>query len=126
VSAEKPGEWPLTHDEIEEWCRAQTWHFAKTMADNPHYYVLKRETDPIMFQRVVLCIREFGYQYRWGRGEYTQYRADAHDMWTLGNALETSILINRKHETQTAKDEAEGKAGCGPVDPEDARRKRGE
>jgi hypothetical protein len=68
VSAEKPGEWPLTHDEIEEWCRAQTWHFAKTMADNPHYYVLKRETDPIMFQRVVLCIREFGYQYRWGRG----------------------------------------------------------
>lgn len=78
MSAERPGEWPLTPEEVEEWCRAQRWHFAKTMADNPHYYVLKRETDPIMFQRVVLCIREFGYQYRWGRGEYTQCRADEH------------------------------------------------
>jgi hypothetical protein len=39
--------------------------------------------------------------------------------------LESTILINRKDERQTARDEAEGKAGCGPVDPEDARRKRG-
>jgi len=125
VSADRSGEWPLTHEEVEKWCRAQTWHFAKMMVNNPHHYVLKRETHPIMFQRVVLYIREFGYQYRWGRGEYTQYRADSHDMWSMGNALETTIIINRKHEAQTAKDEAEGKAGCGPVEPEDARRKRG-
>ena len=126
MSAERPGEWPLTHQEIEDWCRAQRWRFAKSAPDNPHFYVLKRETDPIMFERIVLHIREYGYQYRWGRGEFTQYRADEHDMWTMGNPLETTILVNRKHETQTAKDEAEGKAGCGPVDPEDARRKTGE
>jgi hypothetical protein len=79
-----------------------------------------------MFQRIVLHIRENGYQYRWGPGEYTQLRVDAHDLWTMGGSLEATILINRKHETQTAKDEAEGKAGCGPVDPEDARSKRGQ
>jgi hypothetical protein len=126
MSAEKPGEWPLTHEEVEQWCRSVEWHFAVTRPDNPHSYTLRRHTDLYVFQKVVLHIREFGYQYRWGRGEYTQYRADAHDMWTMGAPLEATILINRKHETQTAKDEAEGKAGCGPVDPEDARHKRGE
>ena len=126
MSADKPGEWPLAPKEVAEWCRAQRWHFAKTAADNPHFYVLKRETDPIMFMKIVLCVREYGYQYRWGRGEYTQYRIDTFDLWTMGSALETTILINMKHVSQTTKDEAEGKAGCGPVDPEDARRKRGE
>ena len=126
MRVERSCEWPLTHREVMEWCRAQRWRFAKTAPHNPHSYVLKRQTDSLMFQKVVLHIREFGYQYRWGRGEYTQYRADDHDLWTMGSAIECTILINRKHATQTAKDEAEGKAGCGPVDPEDARRKRRE
>jgi hypothetical protein len=125
VSAEIPGEWPLTHEEVEAWCRVVEWREAVTAPDNPHSYTLRRNTDPIMFWRVVLHIREHGYQYRWGRREYTQLRADSHDMWTMGAPAECTILINRKAVEQTKKDEAEGKAGCGPVDPEDARRKRG-
>ena len=126
TSTEKPAfEWPLTHEEVEEWCRSVQWQEAVTAPDNPHSYTLRYNTDPIMFWRVVLHIREHGYQYRWGRREYTQYRADDHDLWTMGAPLESTILINRKHRDQTARDEAEGKAGCGPVDPEDAHRKRG-
>lgn len=125
MSAEKPGAWPLTHEEVRRWLEEQEWKVAVTAPDNPHAYCLRPNTDAVMFWRIVLHIREHGYQYRWGRGEYTQLRAGDYDYWTMGAPLERTLLINRKHRDQTAKDEAEGKAGCGPVDPEDARRKRG-
>lgn len=119
MSREEPGEWPLTHEEVEEWARKQKWHFAKTMAHNPHSYCLKRETDPRMFELVVLHIREHGSQNVWWNKEYTQYEADDHVMWSMGDALETTILINRKSLEQVAKDEASGKGGSKkPRDPQ--------
>jgi hypothetical protein len=109
VSAERPGGWPLSHEEVEAWCRSVEWRFAVTRPDNPHSYTLKRNTDPIMFQKVVLHIREFGYQQRWWGAEYTMYRADGHHMWTMGAPLEATILINRKTEKQVQEDERTGK-----------------
>lgn len=110
--------WPLTDEEVERWLGEQTWKVAVTAPHNPHSYALRHECDdPVMFQRVVLHIREHGYIYRWGSGHYIQYRAGGYDCWTMGNALEATILINRKSTEQAERDEAEGKAGCGPIDP---------
>jgi hypothetical protein len=109
VSAESPGEWPLTHEEVEEWCRSVEWRFAVTRPDNPHNYTLRRNTDPIEFQRIVLHIREFGYQQKWWGADYTMYRADGHHMWTMGAPLEATILINRKTDEQVREDERTGK-----------------
>ena len=109
MSAEKPGEWPLTHKEVEEWCRSVEWRLAVTRPDNPHSYTLRRHTDLYVFQEVVLHIREFGYQQRWWGADYTMYRADGHHMWTMGGPLETTILINRKTDAQVGEDERTGK-----------------
>lgn len=109
MSAERPGEWRLTHEEVEEWCRRQRWIFAKTLADNPHHYCLKRNTDPRLFELVVLHIREFGYPQTWWGRDYTMYEADGHHMWSMGDPTECTLLINRKTEEQVREDERTGK-----------------
>ncbi len=81
------------------------WRFAVTRPDNPHSYTLRRHTDLIMFQKIVLHTREFDYQQRWWGTDYTMYRADGHHMWTMGVPLEATILINRKTDAQVGEDE---------------------
>lgn len=112
MSKEKLGEWPLTHEEVEAWSQQQNWHFAKTRPENPHHYCLRRECDDKkMFDLVVLHIREFGFKTRWWGSPYTMYDADGHRMWSMGNPLEVTKLINRKTDEQVRKDDAIGKAG---------------
>ncbi len=114
MSEEYPGHWPLTHEEIEAWCRKVSWTFASTLSTNPHFYTLKRNGDPRMFEMVVLHIREHGFEQKWWGRQYTQYEADGHHMWTMGDALETTILINRKTNEQFQKDMESGKGGGKP------------
>ncbi len=110
MSAERPGEWPLTHEEVVIWTRRQEWRFAKTMKDNPHSYCLKRATDSQrMFELVVLHIREFGYHQTWWGGHFTMYEADGHHLWSMGAPLECTILINRKAQAQVDEDKRTGK-----------------
>jgi hypothetical protein len=97
VSAEKPGRWPLAHQEFEEWVASSPWKDAVTAVMNPHSYTLKRHSpDPRMFELAVLHIREFGSQEYFGGREYSYYEAVGHKFWTMMNPLEWTILINRK------------------------------
>jgi hypothetical protein len=97
VSAESPGQWPLTHQEFEEWVASSPWQEAVTAVMNPHQYTLKRRSpDPRKFEMAVLHIREFGSQEYFGGSEYSYYEAASHKYWTMMNPLEWTILINRK------------------------------
>jgi hypothetical protein len=97
VSAEKPGAWPLTHEEFEAWVATSPWQDAVTAVMNPHQYTLKRRSpDPRTFEMAVLHIREFGSQEYFGGREYSYYEAAGHKYWTMMNPLEWTILVNRK------------------------------
>jgi hypothetical protein len=97
VSAKKPGEWPLTHQEFEEWVASSPWQDAVTKPMNPHQYTLKRRSpDPRMFELACLHIREFGSQEYFGGSEYSYYEAAGSKFWTMMNPLEWTVLVNRK------------------------------
>ncbi len=104
-------EWPMSHEQVEEWCRSSFWQLASTMPYNPHEYVLREWTDRKNFQLVVLHLREHGIEYVFGKSEYVQYEADGAGMWTMGAPLEVTVLINRKPVSLQEYDEERGKGG---------------
>jgi hypothetical protein len=97
MSVARPGQWPLTHQEFEDWVASSPWQDAVTAVMNPHQYTLKRRSpDPRTFEMAVLHIREFGSQEYFGGSEYSYYEAAGHKFWTMMNPLEWTILVNRK------------------------------
>ena len=72
------------------------WIFAKTMPDNPHYYMLRKESIDGEFVRFVELIRKYGYRNKYGGAWYTQLNVDNWFYWTMGAPIPITILINRK------------------------------
>ncbi len=86
----------MTTDELQEFIRASRWRFAKSMPDTPHEYTLRRwARDEKLFERMVLYIRQHGYQQEFQGRKYTYLDIDDHAYWTMGSPLERTILINR-------------------------------
>jgi hypothetical protein len=62
----------------------------------PHEYTLRRDAkDEALFERVVMHIRQVGYQQKWGKTTYTYLDLDIWQYWTMGSPLDETILINR-------------------------------
>ena len=98
---------------MQSWLESQRWIFAKTRADNPHEYCLKREADdPRMFEAAVDFINERGMNYVWWGATYRQLLAGSHCYWTMSDSSQ-AILINRKHLEDVRKDELRNKGGGG-------------
>lgn len=75
---------------------SQEWIFAKTMPDNPHWYTLRRKwNDDPLFDQAVSLIRKCGYRKKFGKTWYTQININEHFYWTMGAAIDKTILINR-------------------------------
>ena len=75
----------------------QKWIFAKTMADNPHEYTLRKLWQHDRnFVRAVQFIRKYGYPARFRRANYIQFNLNEHFYWTMGAPIRETILINRK------------------------------
>ena len=77
------------------------WIFAKSMPQNPHYYMLRRESVDSEFVRFVLLIRKYGFRMKYGRSWYICLRVNDFYYWTMGcpihNCAKTgTILINRE------------------------------
>lgn len=77
------------------------WVFASTMADNPHWYTLRREWQRRKggdeeFVQTVQTIRAAGYRTLFAGRQYIQMDVDNHFYWTMGAPLVETILINRK------------------------------
>ena len=66
------------------------------MPQTPHEYTLRRDAeDETQFERVVIYIRQAGYQQKCGKTTYTYLDIDGWQYWTMGSALDQTILINR-------------------------------
>lgn len=90
-------DWQFCHEYIGK----SRWIFAKTMAANPHYYTLRKESVDEEFVRFVLLIRKYGFRMKYGRSWYICLRVNDLYYWTMGcpihNCPKTgTILINRK------------------------------
>ncbi len=86
----------MTMDELRAFVQASSWRFAESMPQTPHEYTLRREAkDKDLFERMVLNIRQVGYQKKWGKTTYTYLDIDGWQYWTMGSPLKDTILINR-------------------------------
>ncbi len=108
----------LTHEFVQEWLSSQRWIYARSRADNPHEYCLRREAgDEATFEQVVEHIREWGSWYPWWGRWYLQYVAGDHVYWTMGSPIPETVLINRKTLEQVRLDQLTNKGGGGIVWP---------
>lgn len=92
--------WPLSNEDLGRWVASVPWKFARTMPENPHEYCQRRDVDDREFELVVLHIREHGYQQWFAGYEYTALDVGGHFLWTMGDSLPTTLLINRKPITE--------------------------
>ena len=83
-------------DELKDFINSSKWTFASTMADIPHWYIVKKFYNKIMFEKLVVFIRNHGVVRRWFNrvGMYLDY--DGHSYWTMGNPISETTIINRK------------------------------
>jgi hypothetical protein len=73
------------------------WVFAKTMPHNPHWYTLRKGWDNDEdFVKLVLFIREYGYEEYYGGWPYTCLNINNMKYWTMGDTIPGTRLINRK------------------------------
>jgi hypothetical protein len=92
--ADAPSGWAA--EDFQHFVEQSRWIFAKTMPHNPHEYTLRRHTTAEQFDAAVRFVRENGVMEEyWGRPYKTLYFGD-HKYWTMGEPLESTILINRK------------------------------
>ncbi len=94
-------------ESFSEFVSSSEFQFAKTMADMPHEYTLrKKAASDERFAEAVQFIRDNGFRRRFFSKMYTCFRLGDHVYWTMGAPLEDMILINR------AQDEAADAGGA--------------
>ncbi len=71
------------------------WIFARTMADTPHEYCLRKELGDADFDRFVRFIRDNGYRRKFRGRSYISLDVGEHYYWTMGWPMHQTILINR-------------------------------
>jgi Fe-S cluster biosynthesis and repair protein YggX len=86
---------PADLERVRAFIEKSRWVFAKTMADHPHEYTLRKEADEGEFLFFVIFIREHGYPGRFGGRRYTYLDVEGWQYWTMGAPLANTILINR-------------------------------
>lgn len=103
-----PQDWQLFH-RFGHLMQQAPWRFAKTMPDVPHHYTLREHwlpaeewNDSDSFAWAARFIRQYGYKYKWGGRWYDQLDVNAHYYWTMGAAINETILINRKRRVPMA------------------------
>jgi hypothetical protein len=87
--------WPPSEEDVERWVASVPWKAARDER-NPHEYALRRDADDREFSLVVLAIRELGYQQLYAGFEYTCLDIAEWFLWSMGDSLPTTLLINRK------------------------------
>src|SRR4051794_26384086 len=85
-----------TFEEVSAALLASEWTFAKTMPQWPHWYTLRKHwSQPVDFEAVVQYIRDHGYQEKFYTRTMTRLNVVDYKYWSMGAALNDTILINR-------------------------------
>jgi hypothetical protein len=82
-------------DDLRKFIDSTQWTFAKTMPEWPHEYIIRERADDNLFVRLVLHIREHGYEGKFYQKSITYYESDGLVYWTMGAPVEETIIINR-------------------------------
>jgi hypothetical protein len=73
---------------------AHEWTFAKTMPDNPHEYVARKNVARD-FDDMVRFIREHGHARLYQKRLYLYWEHDGWLYWSMGWPVNETIIINR-------------------------------
>lgn len=82
-------------NDINSFIASSRWIFAKTMPQWPHWYVLKKEVDPKVFEDFVMYIRKYGREGFFYKKRLIYLHIDGYKYWSMGAPLGDTILINR-------------------------------
>ena len=88
-------------DDLRRFTDSVQWHFAKTMPEWPHEYIVRGKVDESLFVQLVKYIREHGYQGRFYRMSITYLDDRGLTYWTMGAPVEETTIINRCTKEQT-------------------------
>lgn len=92
--ADQPSGW--SEADFAQFVSRHTWTFARTMPRNSHEYTLRRNTLEGTFDAAVRFIREHGVMESFAGKPYKTLHLGEHKYWTMGAALQVTILTNRK------------------------------
>lgn len=100
-------EWMV--ESAREYIARARWTFASTMADNPHWYAVRRRAQVggfgILHERLYLLIRDYHYLRRWQGWDYRSIDLDGYSYWIMQNGT----VINRKPADHAGWDFATGR-----------------
>ena len=93
----------LSGEEMEAWMEGAPWRFAASMPKHPHWYSLKCQQDPVLFERVLATLWTTGFDRQYlGRPWRSLDVGNKHYIWvcTLPEPgapppLKDTILVNR-------------------------------
>ena len=87
----------ITIEDIKKAINQNEWIFAKTIPHNPHWYSLRKQWNNsiVKFEDLVQYIRENGKVTKFLNRNYIVSEFGEYKYWTMGSALNITILINR-------------------------------
>lgn len=72
-----------------------TWTFAKTMPENPHWYIVKKYVNPENYEKLFLFIFE-NHSIEWFEGlSYKVVQLGEYKYWIMDDDINKSYIINR-------------------------------
>lgn len=86
----------MTNKTIEELVESFKWTFAKSMPNNPHFYIVKGEVDPRDYERLYWYIYDHPIIVRWWRKDYKAAVIGNRLYWIMTDDVTESRIINRK------------------------------
>ena len=82
-------------EDLKQFVDKEEWTYAKTMPEWPHEYLVREQVDEELFKKLVIHIRENGYEGRFYRKKITYYEEEGMVYWTMGAPVEKTTIINR-------------------------------
>lgn len=87
----------MTLTRVAQLLRGTEWTFAKTMPHNPHEYTLRKRFSNEEFDAMVTVMRgPLSYGGKFGGRTYLYLDVDRHYHWTMGDPLQSTVVLNRK------------------------------
>src|ERR1700690_4404087 len=74
----------MKDEDIERFINANNWTFAKTMPENPHWYIVRDKcSSEEDFKGFVMHIRKHGYRVKFKGSWYTCFDVGEYKYWTM-------------------------------------------